>query len=205
MAVFPRYYEIKADIRQKINDGHYKPKEALPSEPCLQKIYGVSRITVRKALDDLYTDGLIYKIQGKGTFVEDSRKQKITLTDDSSCTAYIKNCGYKATRTMLRSEIVTDDGAETNNFLVPGQRYFLLECVFEGDGIPIVYVKTYYLYDYVKGIEKYDFKRESITQILAKQYGLFSYMAHKTRAYSFSAVLSDEKINEIMKDRKSVV
>ena len=65
----PLYMQIKEAIKQRILDGDFSAHERLPSESELMKIFGVSRITVRQALRDLHGDGLVFSVQGKGTFV----------------------------------------------------------------------------------------------------------------------------------------
>lgn len=65
----PLYLQIKTVLAQRILDGEYAPHERLPSESELIKVFGVSRITVRQALRDLHGDGLVFSVQGKGTFV----------------------------------------------------------------------------------------------------------------------------------------
>jgi len=65
----PLYLQIKTVLAQRIQDGHYQPHERLPSESELMKVFGVSRITVRQALRDLHGEGLVFSVQGKGTFV----------------------------------------------------------------------------------------------------------------------------------------
>lgn len=65
----PLYLQIKTAIAQRIQDGDYQPHERLPSESELMKVFGVSRITVRQALRDLHGEGLVFSVQGKGTFV----------------------------------------------------------------------------------------------------------------------------------------
>lgn len=65
----PLYLQIKNVLAQRILDGEYASHERLPSESELIKVFGVSRITVRQALRDLHGDGLVFSVQGKGTFV----------------------------------------------------------------------------------------------------------------------------------------
>ena len=65
----PLYLQIKTALAQRIQDGDYQPHERLPSESELMKVFGVSRITVRQALRDLHGEGLVFSVQGKGTFV----------------------------------------------------------------------------------------------------------------------------------------
>lgn len=65
----PMYLQIKETLKLRILNGDYAAHERLPSESELMKHFGVSRITVRQALRDLHSDGLVFSVQGKGTFV----------------------------------------------------------------------------------------------------------------------------------------
>jgi len=65
----PLYLQIKTLLAERIQDGDYQPYDRLPSESELTKMFGVSRITVRQALRDLHGEGLVFSVQGKGTFV----------------------------------------------------------------------------------------------------------------------------------------
>jgi len=68
-SVQPLYTQIKEILKQRIIEGDYEVHERLPSESEMMKVFGVSRITVRQALRDLHSDGLVFSVQGKGTFV----------------------------------------------------------------------------------------------------------------------------------------
>ncbi|QHT62259.1 GntR family transcriptional regulator [Paenibacillus lycopersici] len=63
------YEQIKRHLQSEIELAHWKPHDLLPSENELMKQFGVSRITVKKAMTDLVEQGAIYRVQGKGTFV----------------------------------------------------------------------------------------------------------------------------------------
>lgn len=65
----PLYEQIKTILREQIAMGVLAPGTALPTENELCKTYQVSRITVVKALSDLTHDGLIHRVQGKGSIV----------------------------------------------------------------------------------------------------------------------------------------
>lgn len=65
----PKYKRVADEITQRINDGVYAPKTILPDQKSLAKEFGVSRLTVKKALDGLERAGLIYKQSGLGTVV----------------------------------------------------------------------------------------------------------------------------------------
>jgi DNA-binding LacI/PurR family transcriptional regulator len=70
----PEYKRIYSDINGAILSGLYKPGEQLPTEMELCKKYGVSRITIQKALKDLVDSEVITRTIGKGTFVNADRK-----------------------------------------------------------------------------------------------------------------------------------
>lgn len=72
----PLYYQIENVLREKITSGAFGDGERLPTELELIKEYGVSRITVRQALQSLSADGLIDRKQGRGTFVAERKSKK---------------------------------------------------------------------------------------------------------------------------------
>ena len=72
-----KYNLIANDVRKKILEGVYQPNEQLPFEKDFCRTYKVSKMTVKKALDILVTEGLIYKRRGAGTFVMDLSVEKM--------------------------------------------------------------------------------------------------------------------------------
>ena len=68
-AFSPLYQQIKLLITRSLQEGEWKPGEAIPAETDLAARYRVSQGTVRKAIDELATDNLLVRRQGKGTFV----------------------------------------------------------------------------------------------------------------------------------------
>lgn len=79
-----KYQEIYEKLRLAVLRGEYAPDQQLPSENALSLKFGVSRITSKHALNKLEENGLIYRIQGKGSFVKphvgtNSRKLLLVL------------------------------------------------------------------------------------------------------------------------------
>jgi GntR family transcriptional regulator len=66
----PRYYQVYVTLRAWVRDGTYGAGAQIPTENELCRHFGVSRITVRKAIDDLVREGWLVRQQGRGTFVD---------------------------------------------------------------------------------------------------------------------------------------
>jgi GntR family transcriptional regulator len=65
----PLYVQLAKNLRQHICDGGIDPGNALPSERDLSEMTGMSRVTIRKAIEQLIDEGLLFRKQGSGTFV----------------------------------------------------------------------------------------------------------------------------------------
>ncbi|MDT8989398.1 GntR family transcriptional regulator [Curvibacter sp. APW13] len=73
----PLYQQIKALILQSLQAGEWKPSSAIPSELELAARYKVSQGTVRKAIDELASENLLVRKQGKGTFVATHAERQV--------------------------------------------------------------------------------------------------------------------------------
>lgn len=65
----PLYQQVRDELLENISAGNWLPDAPIPTESELTKTYGVAIGTIRKAVDTLVTDGLLYRSQGRGTFV----------------------------------------------------------------------------------------------------------------------------------------
>lgn len=65
----PLYHSVGHVIRTRIESGEWPPDTQIPSERTLMEMLGVSRATVRQGIENLVREGILYRIQGKGTFV----------------------------------------------------------------------------------------------------------------------------------------
>ena len=76
----PAYGKVKAFIKKRISAGTWKPGDPVPSESVLMVQFGVSRMTVNRALRELMSEGLVTRVQGSGTFVAELHRISSTLT-----------------------------------------------------------------------------------------------------------------------------
>lgn len=106
--IMPLYQQIESDIKTAIQNGHYKPNEKIPTEPELSAEYSVSRITVRRAIEELCKEGYLIKMQGRGTFVSSPRiNRKFTSSKTiESFTELCKEMGMTAGAKLINRQIV---------------------------------------------------------------------------------------------------
>ena len=105
----PLYIQVKENLEEGIRNGTYPVGTKLPSESTLCTKFGVSRITIRQALDMLENKGMTYAVHGKGTFVKasiiDSSLQKISTFGET-----LEKMGYKGyTKIVSFEEKQADD------------------------------------------------------------------------------------------------
>src|SRR5512142_3530466 len=74
----PIYFRIQQNILGQIQNGSLKPGQQLPTEIELAQQYQVSRITAKRALDELVRQGRAFRQQGRGTFVAQTRIHDIS-------------------------------------------------------------------------------------------------------------------------------
>lgn len=150
MAYVPQYVKIKEYILENIKHGKFKLGEKIPSEKELGDLFNVSRITATTAIRDLVNDGIVYRIQGKGTFVSEKKEENIRthktygFENDSSL-----NEGYHKTlniRTIVARKDLSDkldinekdEVYEVTRIKIIGEKVNALEYVF----LPVKYYLT---------------------------------------------------------------
>jgi DNA-binding GntR family transcriptional regulator len=100
----PLYRQVYDQIRQRISAGVYARGSALPSETKLGLEFGVSQITVRRAIHELALDGLIDRRQGIGNIVRN--RARSVLIGLSSFTADVAAGRLRLVRTLLADEMI---------------------------------------------------------------------------------------------------
>jgi GntR family transcriptional regulator len=102
----PLYLQIQKVLHDQIRTGVYPPRSRVPSEQELATQYGVSRMTARKSLDALVTQGLLFRRPGKGTFVTDDILS-YGLSTTLSFSRTLRARGYAVETEVLRQEIIS--------------------------------------------------------------------------------------------------
>lgn len=104
----PLYHQIKEDLRARIEEGEWLPGNLIPTDRELCTEYEVSKITVMEAIKGLVGEGLLYRKQGKGTFVAKPKLEQ-SLNRFYSFTESIRQKGFKLEQRVLKVEIIKTD------------------------------------------------------------------------------------------------
>ncbi len=168
----PLYFQIEQDLLRLIDSGELKPGDQLPSEAQLSLKYSVSRITARRALEDLSQQGIVYSHQGVGSFVAQTRIRE--MSGFRSFSEDIQARGLKpSSRVVELAE--SDPDAETIRrlALAPGERVYRLHRVRLADEQPVADEIAFLPVRLFPGLDQYDFTRESLYGVFRQQYKIF--------------------------------
>ncbi|MBA1336789.1 MAG: hypothetical protein HPY66_3225 [Firmicutes bacterium] len=143
----PLYMQIKDRIREHIISGKLKEGEKIPSERELCQMFDVSRITARQAIAEAVNEGLLFTVQGKGTFVRKNDDYMIDqgLVRVTSFESTLASKGLAAGTKVLGHKIQPADFALCRilNLRVT-DHVFNLDLLGTGDNHPVVLYKSYF-------------------------------------------------------------
>lgn len=142
----PLYLQLERELRARIDSQEFAPGAALPSEEQICEQYGVSRITVRRALDGLTAQGLIVRRHGVGSFVA-RRDAGLRAHLTGSLQEFLASAATLRTvvKHLGRAPIATPPEVREIFALAPKQEAWLLEAVasLDGEG-PVAYLKIWF-------------------------------------------------------------
>jgi GntR family transcriptional regulator len=174
----PLYVQVRERLRSELDQ--MQQGEPIPVEAELEKRFGVSRITIRRAIEELADDGLLLRQQGKGTFVQ---RSKLTheLSLITSWTDQLKRLGF-VPRTAHRkcAEETAPSHVVDALRLAQSEKVVRIERVRLAQREPISYMINYIPSRLVPGFMQTKFKQESLYELLENKYGLFAAMAVDT-------------------------
>ncbi|MDO5009589.1 MAG: GntR family transcriptional regulator [Intestinibacter bartlettii] len=167
----PLYFQLQNSLLEKIKDGTYPKNKALPTEYELTEQYGVSRITVRQAIDNLVKEGYIEKRRGVGTFVVE--REKLNSWDLGSLKSFEE--AFKESNHEIRTEMISIKCIKLNNklqniFDSKEKEVYQLKRVRFIDERPAMYITTYVPASIFPQIDKYDFSSVSLYKTMSDEY-----------------------------------
>lgn len=165
----PMYLQVKNELEQMIKSGELKSGDRIFSESELCDMYSISRITAKKSLDDLVTDGYVYRIQGRGSFVK-GPKIDHRLTNFYSFTEEVKARGMTPSSVILNAEIITpDDEVKENLNLGADEKVYYIRRLRLANDAVIVLDHSFIPCSLCAHLTKEDLTNHSLYEMLSMQ------------------------------------
>ncbi|NLI23002.1 MAG: GntR family transcriptional regulator [Clostridiales bacterium] len=194
-AYLPYYVQIKSQLSKEI--ASMQPHQRIPSEHELMGQYNVSRGTVKQAVQDLVYEGLLYREQGKGTFVAPARINRSfehlpTFTND------VLAQGFKPVyRVLFFGTVYAGSPIAEKLRVIPGAGVIRYKRVMNVDNEPLAVICSYLRSDVFPDFQMSDIG-ESLYESLLKKYNTMPTMAIDT----YSIVKATVKTADLLGIRK---
>lgn len=195
----PLYYQLRKFITDRIDSGEWQPGDRLPSESELGQQFGISRTTVRQALGELTSQGLLARFQGKGTFVARPRIQQ-RLTQLTGFTQDMLARGLRPSSQLLDLKLVEAGARAAQGLrLKPGEQVVLLRRLRLADGEPMALETNYLLAGFFESLRAVDLTERSLYEVLRQECGVIP----TTAAQQIEAVACPAEEAALLQVRKA--
>lgn len=164
-------YDQLVDLLKEQIENNLQPHDMLPSERELSEKYGLSRTTVRLAMQELEKMGYIYRQHGKGTFVSSINQETTNLTGGYSFTDQMKLLNKTPKTTILEFRVV-----EANKFFAEhlnlslGEKIIKIKRLRSADGMPMMVERSYLPYKKFINLKKEELEKKPLYDIFAENY-----------------------------------
>lgn len=190
----PLYQQVANDLHEAIVNDVYHVGARVPTELELSRLYDVSRITIRKAIEMLVEEGLLAKRQGKGTFVQESHRAPMVLDDRRTAlngfSASCRQNGLEPGSTLLRREVV-DVPAAAREFFGEDARLIAIDRVCTADETPIMIDHCLFAREGHEFLETAELENASLFDLIRNATGQ---RPHRDSAQMLSIQLADEQV-----------
>lgn len=195
-AITPLYVQLMEELETSIRNGVYKPGDKIMTEAEMAKEYGVSLITVRKAVGSLMEKGLVVRKQGKGTFVTKPKYSR-NMKKLQSFTEMCEQMGVKPGAQVLENRLIMADKKVADRLgIEPGSNVVYISRLRLADGEPVQVEKSYFPLKYTFLLEE-DLNNGSMFECLKEKAGAKVASSEKMielcRATAEEAALMDVK------------
>ena len=149
--------QAKREIHKYIKNMDLSRNNKLPREEVMAEMIGVSRITIRQAFNDLASEGIIFRRQGKGTFVNvDSLNIKVKFNPCMEFTQMIENSGYTPSVRLLNIQKIDRDEAICQQLqMESGEQLVVAEKMFLADDTVCAFCRDYFSLSLIGGEEAF--------------------------------------------------
>ena len=171
----PLYGQLEDILRKELQNNTWRANQLFPSENELSKTYGISRMTVRSVITALVRDGLLYRVQGKGTFVDTPKIQrKIEKADDAlSFSDICAANGMEYSSHVISTKKVIARPDELKFFRMSQGSYLLyIQRVLCANGEPIQLENNFFPLPKFEYLVNEDFLNKSMFKTLRTKHGI---------------------------------
>ena len=165
----PAYLKVKEFIQQHISSGEWRPGALVPSEAMLMQQFGISRMTVNRALSELSAEGMVRRVQGVGTFVAELHRIASNLTIRDIQEQVLERGHVHSARLLLSQAEKADADVALSLGLAMGATVFHTVLVHMENGVPIQYEDRYVNPAVAADYLKTDFIKTTPTRYLLKE------------------------------------
>lgn len=191
----PIYHQLYERLRDKILLGEWQNGDLVPPEPALMSQYGVSRITVRQAIEKLVHENLVYRQRGRGTFVRNPipMRETLRLTD---LEGEMRRRGIPSTTQVVAVDIVAASRITAQRLNIPaGGELAMIRRLWLSNGEPLCLEENFFAYKYCPGLlEGHDYAVESPYTVLEQQYNIRMERAEQT----VSAMTASQELSALL-------
>ncbi|WP_163580654.1 GntR family transcriptional regulator [Gracilibacillus saliphilus] len=167
----PIYHQLEEQIKSKIENGEYKPGDALPSEREYAEQLNISRMTVRQAITNLVNERYLHRIKGKGTFITEQKLEQ-NLNGLTSFTEDMKARGMEPGNKLINFEIIPANQSLAEQLHIPEHApIYEIKRIRLAENIPMALERTYISANLIKGLTD-DIVQNSLYQYIENDLGL---------------------------------
>jgi GntR family transcriptional regulator len=178
--IVPLYQQLEDIIQAQIETGELKPGEQVPPEILLADQYNVSRITIRQTLADLVKKGLLFRKQGKGTFVATPKIER-ELISVHSFSERMRSKGYIPGSKVLSIKLtLATPNVRKYLELGEGEQVIAIERLRLSNQEPIVLENSFISYSAYPLVLEADINIGSLYQFLKEKYNVAPTISKKT-------------------------
>ena len=171
-APVPLYQQLSDLLREEIRSGRYEPLDRLPSEHELVREYAISRITARQALVELERAGLVFRRQGRGSFV--ARPAVVQpLSRLTGLAEAMSGQGLSSTSRVLRTSTVRATTAVARRLRVePGTSIFEMRRVRLVDDVAVSFDVSWFSLELGRRLAREDLARRDVFWLIENACGI---------------------------------
>ncbi|HPH97446.1 MAG TPA: GntR family transcriptional regulator [Anaerolineaceae bacterium] len=168
------YLQIRRIILRAIRSQDLLPQQRVPSATELSELTGVSRMTVRQALQTLINEGWLYTVTGKGTFVADRPRIEQNLLHLMGWTEEIRQQHLEPSTKIISVEAIPADRSIANNLNIPlGNQVYRITRVRYADHFPLSIEKAHLSCDKFQGLDLLVKSMTSLYQTLRENFEVY--------------------------------